>query len=327
VPNTPNPSNRSKTASAKRNRQATGKSRANRAHKRNRLSIAGIELPSLRRIQYEMGRLLRRLQRIRLPRLPRIKTPKLDFFSLLGKIRFPSIPLPFAIKGKGLSQRELLAKKCSILFWIFLAIFAILILTNLFPPQLTSPGWFLSLVDKLLNAGTIVIIALFFGSLASYFNLDNINSSALDSRVIWAGRLSSVLFSLLVLVQLTATTFFVQQLYSNNRAELRGLDRQLAPLLQAIKDADTTEQLDVIYRSLSGLQRLAPSITNQPFLERKQSLNNVIASNLKSYGIRLGAQTRQAIVNISINSIRNVLLSIALAMGCQAFAQWVEVRE
>jgi hypothetical protein len=146
-------------------------------------------------------------------------------------------------------------------------------------------------------------------------------AGSLTGRLLWTVRLNAVLFAAVVVVQLTAAGFFSKQVLGNNRAQLCSLERQMAQLSASISAVQSPEQRNQIYRTLYGQEELRASITKQPMGERKRAMGNVMSSNFKVVGGALAQKARQGFIGLAVASVREVLLAVPFAVGCQAFAQ------
>jgi hypothetical protein len=301
-------------------------SRRRLRHERRRLvkAISGLQLPSIRmpklpsrrRLRHEWRRLVKAISGLQLPgiRLPKLK--------LQRRLRLPALRSPFANQGSGLKRRQLLAVKCGILFRALTVVYAISVLAGVIPPQFTNPGWYLGFTTQLVNNGSIMLLALLCGSLGIYFDPAAKGGRNLARPLLWASRLTTALFAATVMIQLVAGGFFVQQVLAQNSSQMRGLERQLAVVAAEINGAQEGAQLNGIMQRLGGLSILPASITNQPLAVRKESMANSLAVNLKMAKDRLAQQTRKRFVGLAIDSLRIVITALAMAVGCQACAQW-----
>jgi hypothetical protein len=327
----------SQRGQGQRGSKASGQSKGKKAtpsrrSKRSRPAVKGLNvlkpllalLPSQRRIQYEFSKLQYQISHIRLPSLPRLRLPKVNR-AITQNFKLPTISPPLALKGLGLDQRELLAIKCRVAFKILLVVYLCIVAFPIFPPQFSNAGWYVNAITRMIDAGTILLLALLAGNLSLILN--SISQAAQDHAkfLLLASRVMTISFFMLIIAQIAASGFLVQQVQAGNRAQIRNLQRQTAPVVSLISKTSSPEQLNAIYQNLARNPNIPNSFVTQSPASKRASLLNIIESGIKSVDLQLRKQSRAQFVGLAINTARNIAITIAFCIGFQAFAQWSRV--
>jgi hypothetical protein len=150
---------------------------------------------------------------------------------------------------------------------LFLVLYAVGVINNLIPLQLTSPQWQVRFCEALINQSPLLLMGLSVAVLGQRVLQESV---ALRRILSWATRAALPLtlgFALLIPLQGMASLQLLQNANSTTNAVIKESDRRLTSLTTAIKQTGSSAALgtllDTLPPGVPPLEQLGPDLASQ----------------------------------------------------------------
>ena len=217
-----------------------------------------------------------------------------------------------------------------------LAIFAVLVLTGLFPIKLIDPAWQLRVIRSLVNNGSIAVVGLVLISLAPIMNPSD-KLKRRRQRIANLAVIASIGYLLIVPLQGIAIWQGLNTFNNTQARQIQAAKEKIEQIRKAVNESGTTSDLQKRLQALPG-PALPPLNTNAPIeVVRPQllSLLQTAQGQLKqrTAGNGLTADRLQQLIQESVRvGLSSLLYAAAFACGAvwpggsrNLFDSWLRV--
>lgn len=231
------------------------------------------------------------------------------------------VPLWLNPKGRGpvLDQRQVLAAQCRTAAKALFLIYAATSLAGLFPIRIGQSLWHLGFTAAFVNNGVILLFCLLCGSLSLYWDPVAKKSRRLGLSLRFYSRVSSIFFALLILAQVVTASVVAGQTLSGRKLQSVQLQAEFEQARAKVMSADAGT-LSVLEQRVRGAAAPRP-LDAQSLPAVRQAIMDVFGSNLQAAKNKLSQQARQELLTLAVDSMRVILVAMALSVACSAFAQ------
>ena len=203
--------------------------------------------------------------------------------------------------------------------FLLLALFSIWSLLAILPLQLFSPVWAHQLVVTLVNNAPLLLIGVALLRLAIAWGAGAPAVRAWRLRVCRLAALASVVYVLMVPLDLVSTWRQVQGLQLQAQSRQRAMDRLEQQALQAIDQAADGASLASRLRQLQGPQLTSTDLA-QPLPDLKLQLRASLASNFAALRNQAAGPRAETLFAMGRESLRLVLSALVCALGLSALS-------